>query len=226
MIAGAAEWISAKLRRSTAGPAAALRVLTSEALSDPSRARTLIAREQNLAFADLERYLDQVRDDTRARPETTPARDWYRKTAGILDQIAAFTAGVRARGRSSDIAAIDGLQRRTETLRLLADSVRELVDTVARAPDSPALAALTHNLLEGLHAVLTTVADSLDHPEDGADAFLDHLTADRGELMARIRGSLVRADVKLSARDPHVLFTSTNLFERTMRLLRRFAIEV
>jgi phosphate:Na+ symporter len=221
MIAEAAGWIGAKLRRSKAAAPPALRVLTRDALHDPARAMTLIARELDLAFADLPHYLDQVRKETRDRSDTTPARDWYRQTAGILGQVEAFTADLRARGASSHAAEIETLQRRTETLRLLADALRELADTVARATDSPALATLTSNLLEGLHLALITVADSLEHPDQAAAELVDHLTADRGELMARIRGSLLRAEVKLSAGDHHVLFTSTNLFERAMRLLRR-----
>jgi len=48
------------------------------------------------------------------------------------------------------------------------------------------------------------------------------LTGDRSDVMERIRQGLVRGERTLTVDEHHVLFTSTALFERIIRLLRRF----
>ena len=51
-------------------------------------------------------------------------------------------------------------------------------------------------------------------------------TADRGRLMEAIRRGFLRGEQTLSIDEHQALFTSTSLFERIIRLLRRLRVEL
>jgi phosphate:Na+ symporter len=104
---------------------------------------------------------------------------------------------------------------------LLSDSVCELTETIGRAGRSGPLGTLTGNMAEALHAVLLATADTLASPDEANLEILHHLTADRGQIMDGIRRSLLRGGQILTIDDHQALFTSTSLFERIIRLLRR-----
>jgi hypothetical protein len=80
---------------------------------------------------------------------------------------------------------------------------------------------LTGNVAEGLHAALLAAADAMASPDDANLELLHHLTADRGQLMESIRRSLIRGEQTLSIDEHRTLFSSTSLFERIIRRLRR-----
>jgi hypothetical protein len=64
--------------------------------------------------------------------------------------------------------------------------------------------------------------DAIREPDAVSLNALRQLTGDRGALMDGIRQGLVRGGRTLTVDEHHILFTSTALFERTIRLLRRF----
>ena len=59
------------------------------------------------------------------------------------------------------------------------------------------------------------------NPDEANLELLHRMTADRGELMEAIRRSLLRGEQTLTIDEHQALFTSTRLFERIIRLLRR-----
>jgi phosphate:Na+ symporter len=113
------------------------------------------------------------------------------------------------------------MAERTELLRSLSDSVRELTETIRLAGQAGPLGTLTGNMAEALHAVLLAAADAMASPDEANLELLHHLTADRGEIMEGIRRSLLRGEQILTIDEHQALFTSTSLFERIIRLLRR-----
>ena len=72
--------------------------------------------------------------------------------------------------------------------------------------------------------MLTTAAEAMATPHAANLELLHDLTADRSELMAAIRRALLRGAQTLSPDEHQVLFTSTSLFERVIRLLRRLRL--
>ena len=77
-------------------------------------------------------------------------------------------------------------------------------------------------MAEALHAILLTAVDAIREPDAMNLELLGQLTGDRGAVMESIRQGLVRGERTLTVDEHHVLFTSTALFERIIRLLRRF----
>jgi len=212
-------WLSALLP--PAREAAASR-LNDAALAQPGVALDLIAREQLAVAQGLPPYLDEIREETRARTTAT-AEAQHRRTVAVLKQVARFTADLAERAESTAATTQQAAQlaERTELLALLGDSIRELTDTMRGSVASAALAPLTAGMAEGLHVVLLSAVDAIESPDATNLEVLHHLTADRGELMEGIRRSLVRGENTLTLEEHQALFTSTRLFERIILLLRQ-----
>jgi phosphate:Na+ symporter len=194
--------------------------LNDEALAQPGVALDLIAREQLAVAQGLPHYLDEIREETRAKA-TASADMQHRRTVALLKQIARFT-NLAARAESTITAPqVAQAGERTELLALLGDSIRELTDTMRDSMTSATLATLAAGMAEGLHVVLLSAVDAIESPDGTNLEVLHHLTADRGELMEGIRRSLVRGEQTLTLEEHQALFTSTRLFERIILLLRQ-----
>jgi phosphate:Na+ symporter len=188
----------------------------------PEAALDLLRREQARLAALLPQYLDEVREDTRGSTVTCAAL--HESTGAALREMQGFTTRLVERsGGGRPAAPLERLRRRTDLLLSIGDSVRELTAVIGQAGTSGALYGLIAGITEGLHLVLLTAAEAVEHPTAPNRDVLHELTADRGGLMERIRQALLRGEQSLSLEDHQTLFTSTSLFERTIRLLRALA---
>ena len=190
-------------------------------MDDPTVAIESIAKEQLSLAQRLPEYLDDVREETRG-DSGQGARALHNSTVAALKEVDRVTNQLTRRGdnpaRSLELSRT---AERTELLRSLSDSVSELTETIRRAGQSGPLGTLTGNMAEGLHAVLLAAADAMASPDDANLELLHDLTSDRGEVMEGIRRSLLRGEQTLTIDEHQALFTSTSLFERIIRLLRR-----
>ena len=210
-------WQAATNKQSPAG----LGNLKDLAVDNPARAIDAIAKEQLSVAQRLPEYLDEVREEMRSK-SGPGARVLHNRTVAALKEIDRVTNQLTNRGHDlGPSLELSYVAERSELLRALSDGVCELTEAIAGAPRSGRLGTLTGDLAEGLHAVLLAATDAMASP-DGANLELLHqLTTDRGQLMAGIRGSLVRGEQTLSIEEHQTLFTSRGLFERIIRLLRR-----
>jgi hypothetical protein len=198
-----------------------LGVLRDMAIVDPSKAIESIVKEQMSLAQRLPTYLDDIREEMRGG-SGPGARALHNRTVAALKEIDRVTNQLTSRERNpARSLELSYLAERSELLRALSDSVCELTESIGGAPRSGPLGTLTANMAEGLHAVLLAGADAMTSPDDANLEMLHHLTADRGQLMESIRGSLVRGEQTLTIDEHQTLFTSTSLFERIIRLLRR-----
>jgi phosphate:Na+ symporter len=188
----------------------------------PGAALDLLRREQARLAALLPQYLDEVREDTRDSTVTCAAL--HESTAAALREMQRFTTRlVEQTGGGPGAEPLERVRRRTDLLLSIGDSVRELTAVIGQAGASTALYALIAGIAEGLHLVLLTAAEAVERPTASNRDVLQELTADRGGLMERIRQALLRGEQSLSLEDHQTLFTSTSLFERTIRLLHALA---
>ena len=197
------------------------RFLNEAALADPATALDLAARELAWLAERLPTYLDDVRQETRASA-TTAAAALHRGSVEVLQQVDRHLAALADRGSPPQRARAADLGARSQLLRSLSDSVRELTEVIGRAGPSGEVAALSANMAEALHVILLTAVDAIREPDAINVELLGQLTGDRGAVMENIRQGLVRGERTLTVDEHHVLFTSTALFERIIRLLRRF----
>jgi phosphate:Na+ symporter len=197
-------------------------VLAGVDLGHAAAAIDAIAKEQPSIAESLPAYLDEIRDETRGTPGPT-ARARHTAAVASLKDLDSATRQVTA-GRGGDAARsrdLAHLAERTELLRALSDGICELAETIGRVGPSGPLSTLTGHMAEALHAVLLTATDAIATPDEANLSLLHDLTADRGQIMESIRRSLVRGERTLTIDDHQLLFTTTSLFERIVRLLRR-----
>ncbi len=213
------------------------RYLTEHALADPDSALDLAEKEQLHLLAHLPAQLDTVRSETAA---TT------RIPAAVLHQ-AGLTVGAEVHTflrelveRQPDHAAsarLLALEQRQTHLAALNDAIHHFVTTFeqlrpAQAPTQPPAAAATnptppdrflHNLVESLNTLLLTALDTLRSGDPADRATLVALTADRGDLMERLRRSVTAGEQPLDHHQKANLFYLTSLFERAVWLMRQLA---
>ncbi|MBB6310264.1 Na/Pi symporter [Xanthobacter tagetidis] len=111
-------------------------------------------------------------------------------------------------------------QARLETIRALVDTLHDFSGVVAEFRRVPPLA---FNLSESLRTIVLSLADATDG--GAADDFdlLIALTADRSEMLDRIRRALA-ASAPGAEEDSRRLMHATSLFERAVWLVRRVAV--
>ena len=215
-------WLRSMLPPTT-GAASPPRVsfLRDAATGNPSAAIESIAKEQLSLAQRLPDYLDEIREE-RQHASGPDARALHNGTVAALKEVDRVTQELSSRGHDAARSfELSYLGERTELLRLLSDSVCELTETIGRGGRSGPLATLTGNMAEALHAVLLATADTMASPDEANLELLHHLTADRGHVMDGIRRALLQGEHTLTIDEHQTLFTSTSLFERIIRLLRR-----
>lgn len=192
-----------------------------QALEEPETALELVAREQLRMARHLPDYLDTVREETRASAKLTPDR-LHHAVGAVLKQVDSFTTDLLDQGHSrGSLERAVRLKNRNQQLLALDESLLALVQLVPDSRRAPALQTLAGRMTEALHTVLLTAVDALETPDEFNRETLQTLTADRGELMERIRKAMLGGDHGLGADDQQTLFALTSLFERVIWLLRR-----
>lgn len=142
----------------------------------------------------------------------------WRGAASIARTTEGFVTDLigRAMERESLDIALEQ-QARIEMIRLLQDTLHDFAEVVESYDTPPQLA---FNLSESLRVIVLSLADA-----ESADDYdvIAALTADRSELLNRIRRSLVGASIG-TGEDARRLLLATSLFERAIWLIRRTAV--
>lgn len=199
--------------------------LYEQALAEPETALDLVDREQHRLLRHLPQMLDHARPEDEREGDHADLATLHQANIAVgraidefltdlLDQEhsrAALERAVNARSRNELIAALD-------------DAYHRLALVTREARPSARVATLIGNLIEALHAVTMTVIDAADSGDPGDTALALTLTGDRSDMMDRARRQLMSSGGALSADAQQALFTATGLFERSVWLLRRYAV--
>ncbi|AWK86828.1 Na/Pi cotransporter family protein [Azospirillum thermophilum] len=200
------------------------RYLSDEALLDPESALALAEKEQLRLLSHMPDYLECVRAEPE-QPEPLPPATLQEGLGMVARAAESFQTELLDGGLPREtLERAIALQNRLEVLITLNDSLADFVRQIEAAPEGTRAHPLTGHLVESLHALLVTAVETADAPDGEAIALLQDLTADRGELMERIRRSLLRADDPPPYPVQQALFNQTTLFERIVWLIRRLAL--
>ncbi|MGC2854878.1 Na/Pi cotransporter family protein [Novispirillum sp. DQ9] len=198
--------------------------LHEEALAEPATALDLAGREADRLVDLVAATLDNVRAD--ADPATLVHYDTLTEAGRTLQRtIGGFLTEV-IEGGVGHRALEDAIRARTR-LSLLGDlreTVTGLVAALDRGQVSPALAGLTHGVVESLHFAVRLLAEESRADDGHGLPMLLALTADRGDMMDRARRAATAGEATLSRDEQDVLYTVTTLFERAIWLVRRTAM--
>ncbi len=188
-------------------------------VGEPATALDLSAKESTRLIKLLPNLLPDL-DQTDGYGPDERATFWKGSVA-IAGAVDHFIVDVIRNGvtrESLDIALRQ--QAHLEMIRALVDTLHDfsaVVDGFAQVPP------LAFNLSESLRTIILSLADAAEGevPEDFD--LIVALTADRSELLNRIRRALA-ASAPGSEEDTRLLLLATSLFERAIWLVRRLAV--
>lgn len=190
-------------------------------LAESESALLLVDKEQQRLLRSLESYLAPLRAEARSDEVTVAVR--HAAERQVLRECDHFLTEVADRNHSRQtLERTIVLRDRNELLDSLQDTLAEMVRAVEGPGADAAVRQHIDGLVEDLHMMLETLADVAEQPTDDDLALVRTLTHDRSELMdgirRRLQGGAVAPDVQ------QAVFTVTALFERSMWLLRRYAL--
>jgi phosphate:Na+ symporter len=196
-----------------------------EAVDDAINALELAVLERRRLLAALPALLPDL--DRRAADVPTARRDLWAGHRDVVDQTAAFLTAVISSGQvGDDMDRALHEQVALESLGALQDTLHEFSDVVDEDPQQ--VAPLIFTLSESLLTLTGLLADTVRPGTDKADALQDvemliALTADRGDLLERVRRGLIPGPAQTAAETRRLLL-ATRLFDRAVWLIRRLAI--
>ncbi|MFM1890386.1 MAG: hypothetical protein RLZZ565_1143 [Planctomycetota bacterium] len=193
--------------------------ISAASTDDVDTALVLIEREQARLIGFLPHYLDRIRTDGASRGEAagvSPSRllEASRRIAAEIRGLEAELAGSKL-----DSAAAERLLR-VQRVQELASSLQEILFSFGEAAasidasGSEAAAALRHNLVESLDTIVQTAVAVFAEPDELEIQLLQGMTADRGDLMERIRTIHLAGGEGMPIEARSSLLYLTTLFER------------
>jgi phosphate:Na+ symporter len=200
------------------------RYLYNQALREPETALMLVDREQTRIFALLPLHLGIVEPlgAEGARVDATAAE----VTATLLiAAVDTFLADLADTGASREtLERVADQRARNTLLQGLHETMAELARKLAQPAETQAIRTLGTNLSEGLGALLLTADEGVKTGDADDLRLVQQLTTDRDSVVDTLRQRAMAAERGLSGSDQELLYGLTNLFERIVWMLHRFAI--
>ena len=198
------------------------RFIYEQALEDPTTALDLAEREQERLVAALPSLLDRIRAETALAASGEPAL--VRGAQALANAIDRFVTELLSRHPDAhEIERAIRLKSRNDIAVAQIQTLASLSDTVARLGPEPRLAVLIDGMIEALHLLLTTAAETAAEPDPVGIEMLRSLSGDRGEIVERMRQQTIREHRDLPSGAQDDLFLVTGMFERSVWLVGRFA---
>jgi len=200
------------------------RFIYDQALDEPETALVLVEREQARLLRHLPEHLDAVRADVVPGTAVDGAA-LHAGCAAVLGAVDRFLTDLLDRdpGRAALERVVEA-QASAGIVAALNDSLAEFAGIVRGAPAVPRVAALAGSLVEALHVLLETLADAADGGDGHDRTLLMALASDRSDLMDRLRREMTREEEALPPEARQALFAATGVFERSVWLVRRYAL--
>lgn len=193
--------------------------LIDEAAEDPETAFMLAQREYARLAALMPVALSPLRPD---EEDELIALDNHQRRSLAMDlalQIENFISrAIQSHRQNSDVGGLLLLQHQNGQLQSIIDTLHSFVEELESLKDLvPHELAMRISMTETLHFVLGLAAD---HANGEGDAeTLERITRDRGDLMTRFRGEIVKHDTASNS-NREALFVATGLFQRLVWLVR------
>jgi phosphate:Na+ symporter len=183
--------------------------------NQPETAVVLADRERMRLMKRLPAYLDTLRVE-RERSGNPGAASLHDAFGPISERVLEFLLGML----QSDVelrtsARLLSLQNRQALLAAIEEDIFGLCQILRGRTDKGKAGQLGLNVVECLDTLLLTVIASADTGDSDERELLLVLTADRGELMERIRKTYLSMEGSLSLDDRSLILYVIHLFERT-----------
>lgn len=203
------------------------RYLSESALDDPESALDLVEKEQLHLLGYAVAQLATVRAET-AAAATVPAGVLRAGASEVGGEVHGFLRELAEREIDRDTSRrVLALERRLVLILSLNDTAHAFVETFTGLRGGPAPAvegSFVDNLAESLNTLLLSGLDVVRTADAAEAELLVRMTADRGDLMERLRRNLLSGSQPLDHVQKSQLFHLTSLFERMVWLLRQLGV--
>jgi phosphate:Na+ symporter len=191
-----------------------------ESLHVPEAAVSLVDKEQQRFFSLAVRAVHTLSEDC-PKDSALDAGTFKKASTALGGEIGSFLRElIKCELTSAAASAILLYERRQENLVALAETVCQFASTSQSQGDE--IKELLGNLTESMHLILLTAQDAWRTRDEDEIAMLLVLTADRSELMERIRQT--HGVTNLDQRS--ALFYATSLFERLVWIVRQLGLSL
>lgn len=196
--------------------------VTPDSLADPATAIDLVEKEQMRILKATRDYLAFVRPHV--APDVHPA-PLHRSFETLFRQMAQCYATLVGKPIDSTTSSrLANVHARQELIELVEDSLFQLATSADPMTPSGKLAPLIENFAEALDFLLMFAGDAARTLDRDRAQFVFDLSSDRGDMMAGIRALYLAPDQALTADEKALLLRLTNLFERVVWMLQRYAV--
>ncbi len=201
------------------------RYIEDHALGEPASALLLADKEQQHLLATLPQFLAPLRPEARQEGPGTPTL--HAAQMQVLQLCGHFLTELVDRNHDRDVQERSNvLRQRNELLGSLQDTLAELVDQSTHLIQHPQTRTLSHSMVEALHLMLETLAETATSSDADDLVLLRGLTQDRSDLMDEVRRNLMGTEANLPKDLQHAAFSVTALFERCVWLMRRYLLHL
>ena len=202
--------------------------LVDDALAEAETALLLVDKEQLRLVRNLPLYLDALRS---TQDQGTPPaagslspiqqrQHAERDVLGLCDQ---FLTELADRHHNRQVLEKSIVMRdRSQLIAQLQESLVELNEVATRFERSDHMEQLLDALVQSLHFMLDSLAESVANADSAELELLRSLTFDRSEIMDKLRKRMQVLEADAAAQQ--AAFTATTVFERCTWLLRRYVL--
>ncbi len=203
-----------------------LKYIYDQAIFDPETALDLIEKEQQRVIQRFPMMLDFIRSNAKPNGKLT-LKGLNDSTISLNDEINNFTTNlVNINISHTSSERLLNIQNRQSLLESLRENIYSFSVTITDANLSKELSPLFNNMIESLHTILLTMADVAKSKDSMDIRILLEITQDRGRMMEEIRKSHMTGANELMAADRPVLLFVTDLFQRSIWMIRRWTLHV
>ena len=199
-----------------------IKFIHEHAVDAPDTAILLIEKELLRLLKRVPYYLDRLRPENRETPGIDPDK-YHEAFRNVSSEVQSFIADILHRDLTIRVSEnLLNIQDRHSLLIAVEDNAYQLCKFLSGNVGSGESQRLILNIVESMDAILLMAVDSTES-FDAADLdILSTLTADRGQMMEKIRRSYLSSEKGLSLDDRSLVLYITNLFERTVWSLGRY----
>ena len=170
--------------------------------------------EQRRAFRMQRRYFELVREGKDVRPLRDASRT-------LTTEIEEFMTELQPLHPMQTVEDRNALLNRHKLLTWLADSVAVMCGALLDIGDRPELKQFRESMCEGVDSVFLALDHAMESDDETSWDIARALSGDRGEIMRRLRGKYMEANLNLDKPDLLNVVLATNAAEDIFFLLSK-----
>ncbi len=197
--------------------------VTHDGLGDAVTAIDLLEKEQMRVIKSTRDYLALVRPHTPDSLKFNPG-SLHRSFAILFREVEHFYIALVGKHVDEQTSErLGNVHGRQELLVMVEDSLCQLATSAEGIGSNGKLMPLIENFAEALDFLLMFAGDAARTLDRDRAQFVFDLSSDRGDMMGGIRNLYLAPDQALTADEKALLLRLTNLFERVVWMLQRYA---